>query len=127
LPVTGLLFNLLGPLEIRDRDGSVVRLPAGRARTVLALLSLWAGQVVARDRLIEAAWNGAPPASSVTRLHGFISELRRALPSEAGAVILTRGGGYLLDAAGDEIDLFQARLAHSSGGLKITAGFVVQW
>jgi DNA-binding winged helix-turn-helix (wHTH) protein len=100
---------MLGPLEIRDRDGSVVRLPAGRARTVLALLSLRAGQVVARARLIEAAWNGAPRASYVTRLHGFVSQLRRAVPSEAGAVILTRGGGYLLDATSDEIDRFQAR------------------
>jgi DNA-binding SARP family transcriptional activator len=104
--VTGLRFKLPGPVEIRDRDGSVVRLPAGRASTVLALLSLRAGQVVARDRLIEAAWNGAPPAGSATRLHGFISELRRALPSEAGAGILTRGGGYLLElqAEADLID-----------------------
>jgi DNA-binding SARP family transcriptional activator/tetratricopeptide (TPR) repeat protein len=104
-----LRFNLLGPLEIRRRDGGVVRLPAGRARTVLALLSLRAGQVATRDWLIEAAWNGASPASSVTRLHGFISELRKALPPEAGAVILTRAGGYLLDVTGDEIDLFQVR------------------
>ena len=87
----------------------MVRLPAGRARTVLALLSLRAGQVAASDWLIDAAWNGAPPASATTRLHGLISDLRRALPTEAGAVILTRGAGYLLDVAGEEVDLFAAR------------------
>ena len=86
-----------------------MRLPAGRARTVLALLALRAGQVAASDRLIDAAWNGAPPASATTRLQGLISDLRRALPTEAGAVILTRGAGYLLDVTGDDIDLLQAR------------------
>jgi DNA-binding SARP family transcriptional activator len=65
--------------------------------------------VAASDWLIDVAWNGAPPASATTRLHGLISDLRRALPTEAGAVILTRGAGYLLDVAGEEIDLFQVR------------------
>jgi DNA-binding SARP family transcriptional activator len=65
--------------------------------------------VAASDWLIDVAWNGAPPASATTRLHGLISDLRRALPTEAGAVILTRGACYLLDVAGEEIDLFQVR------------------
>jgi DNA-binding SARP family transcriptional activator len=107
--VTGLRFNLLGSFEVRSRDDQLVRLPAGRARTVLALLALRAGQVAASDRLIAAAWNGAPPASATTRLQGLVSDLRRALPTEAGAVILTRGAGYLLDVTGDDIDLRQAR------------------
>ena len=107
--MTGLRFNLLGSFEVRSRDDRLVRLPACRARTVLALLALRAGQVAASDRLIHAAWNGAPPASATTRLQGLISDLRRALPTEAGAVILTTGAGYLLDVTGDDIDLLQAR------------------
>lgn len=129
--MTGLRFNLLGSFEIRSQDGDVVRLPAGRARTVLALLSLRAGQVAASDRLIDAAWNGAPPASATTRLHGLISDLRRALPTEAGAVILTRGAGYLLDVTGEEIDLFQARTlislarSHRDRGAAATAARIM--
>jgi DNA-binding SARP family transcriptional activator/tetratricopeptide (TPR) repeat protein len=76
---------------------------------LLALLCANATRVVSRDRLIEALWNGLPPASATTRLQGFVSDLRRALSSEPDAVILTSGGGYLLVAAGDEIDLGRAR------------------
>jgi DNA-binding SARP family transcriptional activator len=107
--VTGLRFNLLGSFEVRGRGGELVRLPAGRARTVLALLSLRAGREAASHWLIDAAWNGAPPATAATRLHGLISDLRRALPTEAGAVILTSGAGYLLDVPAEQIDLFTAR------------------
>ena len=113
--MTGLRFNLLGSFEVRSQGGELVRLPAGRARTVLALLALRAGQAAASDWLIDAAWNGAPPASAATRLQGLVSDLRRALPTEAGAVILTRGAGYLIDAAGEDIDLVHARTLMSLG------------
>ena len=102
-------FTILGPLEVRGVDGAAVRLPAGRARTVLALLCLSPGRVVSQDRLIDLAWNGAPPTSATTRLHGFVSELRRALPAGPEPVIRTVGHGYSLAAADDRIDLHQAR------------------
>ncbi|HEY2671110.1 MAG TPA: BTAD domain-containing putative transcriptional regulator, partial [Rugosimonospora sp.] len=104
-----LRFDILGPLEVRDADGAAVRLPGGRARALLALLCVNADRVVSRDRLIEALWDGVPPASATTRLQGFVSDLRRALPDRPDAVIHTSGGGYLLVAADDEIDLGRAR------------------
>ena len=100
---------ILGPLEVRDADGVAARVPAGRARTVLALLCLSPGRVVSQDRLIDLAWNGAPPASATTRLHGFVSELRRALPAASAPVIRTVGRGYSLAVAEDRIDLHHAR------------------
>lgn len=84
-----------------------MRLPGGRARALLALLCVHAGRVVSRDRLIGALWDGVPPASAATRLQGFVSDLRRALSDRP--VIHTSGGGYLLVAADDEIDLGRAR------------------
>lgn len=97
-------FRILGPLEVADEAGTLVRLPAGRARIALALLCVNAGQVVSRDRLIDEAWNGAPPATAVTQVQGFISALRRQL---GAGTILTRGDGYLL--APCSIDLTKMR------------------
>ena len=102
-------FAVLGPIEARDADGAALRLPAGRARTVLALLCLSPGRVVSRDRLIDLAWNGAPPTSAPTRLHGFVSELRRALPAGPEPVIRTVDRGYSLAVPEDRIDLHQVR------------------
>jgi len=104
-----LRFTILGPLEVRGTDGAAVRLPAGRARTVLGLLCLSPGRVVSQDWLIDLAWNGTPPTSATTRLHGFVSELRRALPVGPEPVIRTVGRGYSLAVAEDRIDLYQAR------------------
>ena len=112
-------FAILGPIEVSDADGAALRPPAGRARTVLALLCLNPGRVVSRDRLIDLAWNGAPPASATTRLHGFVSELRRALPAGPEPVIRTVGRGYSLAVADDRIDLHQAR--------RLVAGARAHW
>jgi DNA-binding SARP family transcriptional activator/tetratricopeptide (TPR) repeat protein len=106
-----VIFGILGPLEVTDNDGTEVRIPAGRARMVLALLCASPGQMVFRDRLIGAVWDGFPPATAVTQMQGFISALRRALPPAPGtadSVIGTTGGGYLL-RAGAETDLAQMR------------------
>jgi DNA-binding SARP family transcriptional activator len=53
--VTGMEFGLLGPLMVR-RGGTVVMLPAGGQRIVLAALLLRAGQQVEVDELAEALW-----------------------------------------------------------------------
>jgi DNA-binding SARP family transcriptional activator len=102
-----LRFSILGPLAVCDDEGHLVPIPAGRARTVLGLLCAGASQVISRERLIDAAWEGSPPASAVTRLHSMVSDLRRALP---GAPIRTSGAGYVLAVADDVIDLGAARL-----------------
>jgi DNA-binding SARP family transcriptional activator len=94
-------FRILGPLEVADNEGGTVSLPAGRARVVLALLCLRAGQVVASDALIDAAWDGTPPPTAVTRLQGFVSALRRAFGEGGKDVIVTGDNGYALRADTD--------------------------
>jgi len=64
-------FRILGPMEVAAQDGTVVRLPSGRARIVLAVLCADAGREVSSDRLIDLAWDGNPPATSATQLHGL--------------------------------------------------------
>jgi DNA-binding SARP family transcriptional activator/tetratricopeptide (TPR) repeat protein len=117
-------FSVLGTLEVTAADGTRLRLPTGRARTVLALLCVSPGQVVSRDRLIDEAWEGAPPGTAVTQMHGLISALRRVLGQEA---VLTRGRGYLV--AVGETDLTRmralarrARSLREEGSLGAAAG-----
>src|SRR5262245_45410636 len=59
--ITELL--VLGPLQVVD-DGRVVALGSGRQTRLLARLVLHAGEVVSRDRLIDALWGERPPASA---------------------------------------------------------------
>lgn len=92
-------------MEVAAEDGTVVRLPSGRARVVLAVLCAEAGREVTSDRLIDLAWNGNPPATSATQLHGLISALRRAF-GPAQDVIVTRPDGYVLRA---DVDLARMR------------------
>jgi DNA-binding SARP family transcriptional activator len=94
-------FSILGPLKVLDggRD-----LTPGRAkqRALLAMLLLHRNQVVASDRLVEALWGEAPPASAATALHGHVSALRKLLGAER---IGTRAPGYRLRVDPGELDL----------------------
>ncbi|MGH3422223.1 MAG: AfsR/SARP family transcriptional regulator, partial [Streptosporangiaceae bacterium] len=88
-------------MEAAAQDGTVVQLPSGRARVVLAMLCAEAGREVSSYRLIDLAWNGTPPATAATQLHGLISSLRRAFDPARDAIV-TGPDGYLLRA---DIDL----------------------
>lgn len=101
-------FRILGPLEAVGQDGPVA-LPRGRGRSLLALLTLRAGQVVATDRLVDELWGGCPPPTATTALHGLVSDLRRRLePDRAGqrlpGVLQTRPPGYLLAIDPGQVD-----------------------
>ena len=56
-------FLVLGPLEVIAAGGTVA-LPAAKQRTLLAALLMRANQVVTADGLIDALWEGQPPASA---------------------------------------------------------------
>ncbi|MFC8722412.1 BTAD domain-containing putative transcriptional regulator [Kitasatospora sp. NPDC057198] len=74
----------------------------GKARTLLVTLLLQANRTVTVDRLVEALWDGEPPASAVANVRTHASALRRHLPE--GAALLGGGGGYLLEVAAERCD-----------------------
>ncbi len=96
-------FRLLGPLEVRGRDGP---LPLGGAkqRAVLALLLLHSNRVLGRDRLIDELWGENPPKTAVTTLQVYVSRLRKVLPE---GTLVTRSPGYLLEIEPESVDLRQ--------------------
>ncbi len=94
-------FRILGPVEVWE-GGRPISLGRGKQRAVLALLLLNANRIVSSDRLIDQLWNGEPPATAATALHGHISGLRKAL---GPGVIATRPPGYILEIEPEQVDL----------------------
>jgi predicted ATPase/DNA-binding SARP family transcriptional activator len=102
--------DLLGPFEIRDRDGAVVEVPGIRLRALLAALALEPGRIVTRARLVDWIWGEQPPADEVNALQALVSRLRRVLPD---GVIEADSGGYRLALAPDAVDV--SRFEHLVG------------
>ena len=98
--------GVLGSLEVRDADGTLVDVGGRRQRQLLAALIINAGSVVSDDRLTEMVWTeSVPPEGGVRALRTVLSRLRTAL-HDAGAdrLILTKPPGHLLERGGFETD-----------------------
>jgi DNA-binding SARP family transcriptional activator len=111
-------LRVLGPISA-ERNGQIVRLPGGRALTMLAVLAVEHGHPVSRERLIDVAWESRSPATAATQLQGFVSSLRRALPAGSiethGTSYLLRLDGLALDLAVFEASMDRAGFAERSG------------
>jgi DNA-binding SARP family transcriptional activator len=92
-----IAYRVLGPLQMVA--GSRV-LPLGglKQRGVLALLLLDRNRVVPRERLVDALWGDAPPASAANSVQVYVSKLRRLLDEGDGATgpLATEDPGYIL-------------------------------
>jgi DNA-binding SARP family transcriptional activator len=98
-------FAILGPLEVRA-DGEPVVLGGPKQRALLTMLLLEAGRVVSIDRLVDALWEGNPPATSTASLQNFVAQLRKALGPD---VIETRPPGYLVRLEPEQLDVARMR------------------
>jgi DNA-binding SARP family transcriptional activator len=104
----GRRYRLLGGLEVLEEPG---RLDLGtrKQRAVLAVLLLAEGRAVSSDTLTEALWGDVPPDRADASLQAYVSNLRRVLepdraPRAPATVLVTRGGGYALDAGREQVD-----------------------
>jgi YVTN family beta-propeller protein len=98
-------FNILGPFEVRDSEGTAIQLPGGRERSLLALLLIHRGEVVSGDRIVDALWGARAPGTATKAVQGYVSHLRRVLePGDAGAVLVTRPPGYVLQTDDETVD-----------------------
>ena len=108
-------IRLLGPLEVRLDDGSVVEPTAAKVRQLLALLALDPGRVRSVDSIVDTLWGDASPASAQNLVQGYVSDLRRLL---GAAAVVRSGAGYRLDVPRDAVDLvrFERLLAELAPG-----------
>jgi DNA-binding SARP family transcriptional activator len=97
-------FGILGPLEVRDDRGALVRVPGAKERALLADLLVHAGRVVSADRLVEDLWGGRPPGHPANTLQGRVSALRRALGPAGARLVVTRLPGYVLEVDPGRVD-----------------------
>lgn len=83
----------------------------GRPRQILAILALASGAPVAKDRLADLVWEGAPPPSYHGTLESYVCVLRRCLGVRSGrtSVLATSARGYQLVTPAVWVDLVEFR------------------
>lgn len=69
---------MLGPPEIL-RDGRVVPIGGPKQQALLVLFLLRPNRYVSADWLVDALWDGRPPASAEMTLRTYVAGLRRAV------------------------------------------------
>src|SRR5439155_8079263 len=99
----GIELRLLGPLELL-RAGEAVRVGGAKPRALLADLALHLGEAVSVDRLVEDLWGEDAPGSAAHAIQVYVSQVRKAL-GPARRVLATRGPGYALELAPEQVDV----------------------
>ncbi|MBX6769909.1 MAG: winged helix-turn-helix domain-containing protein, partial [Actinomadura rubrobrunea] len=95
-------FGVLGPVEARRDDGSVLSIGGPRVRALLAMLLLDAGRVVPAERLIDGLYGERPPAGAANALQSQVSRLRKALGD--AALVEGTAAGYRLAVDPERVD-----------------------
>lgn len=109
-----MYFGYLGPMLI-EADQAGAAMPAPRQRTVLAVLLTRAGRPVPVEELAEFVWDGKPPDRAPDTLRTYVMRLRCTLGKAAGARIVTRDRGYLIEACDNEVDALRFAQAYRDG------------
>ncbi|MFK0045423.1 AfsR/SARP family transcriptional regulator [Streptomyces sp. NPDC090741] len=104
-------YTILGTAQASRDDGSPVAVGGARLRALLTALALRPGRAVTVHLLVEQVWDGDRPADAPAALQALVGRLRRALGHGA---VRSVEGGYLLVAAGEDVDLYRfERLARA--------------
>ncbi len=109
-------FRILGSLEAAE-NGRSLALGGTQQRALLALLLIHRNRALTIDRLVDELWGGRPPPTAVKTLQGYVSNLRKSLPAD---MIVTRGRGYMLNVAPNQVDVarFEAMVAEGRQALR---------
>jgi DNA-binding SARP family transcriptional activator/tetratricopeptide (TPR) repeat protein len=99
-PAPELEVRLLGPFQALA-GSRPVPVPAGRQRTLLAVLAMSAGRGVSTDRLVTAVWGERLPADGRRSIQTYLARLRAILGT---GTITKEPTGYALRADPDQVD-----------------------
>jgi DNA-binding SARP family transcriptional activator len=113
-----VLFRILGPLEVVERD-VVQPLGGAKQRAVLAILIVHRGELISAERLADELWGESAPATAVKTLQGYVSRLRKALGED---VMRTRGRGYVLTLPFGQLDADEFERLARDGRDALAAG-----
>jgi DNA-binding SARP family transcriptional activator/tetratricopeptide (TPR) repeat protein len=99
-------FGLLGPLVVRSA-GTVLQVPQGNQRVLLATLLLDANRVVSVDEIARTLWGTTPPTSAPVTVRNYVRRLRQSLGGAGPELIAAHQHGYLIKIADDELDVLR--------------------
>ena len=111
-------FRILGSLEAADGARGMA-LGGAKQKAVLAILLLHPGEPVSVDRLVDELWGEEPPDTAVKTVQVYVSRLRKEL---GDGVLLTRGGGYVLDIEPDQLDAARFERLAAAGRERLEHG-----
>jgi DNA-binding SARP family transcriptional activator/tetratricopeptide (TPR) repeat protein len=115
-------FRILGPLDAYD-GGKQVKLGGPRQQIALAMMLLEPGKVIPLNRLIDAMWDGDPPATARAQVQICISNLRRTMAAVGGPDLIdTHSHGYLIRLDDSTLDLREFEGAAAAGRRSLAAG-----
>ncbi len=77
--------------------------PGARRRSVLATLALRAGEVVSVERIVDAVWDEAPPATARNTVQAHVAALRKFMG--VPDCLVSRAPGYVLSLPESGTDL----------------------
>lgn len=102
-------FNILGPLEVVDDQGTLIPLGGPQRRRLLAALLVEPGQPVPVSTLADVVWSGTPPPDASALLQGLVTRLRRVVepgrpPRAVSELLPLTPAGYLLRVTDDGVD-----------------------
>ncbi|MFI8099701.1 AfsR/SARP family transcriptional regulator [Streptomyces sp. NPDC086023] len=97
-------YGILGTTQVVKDDGTAVAVGGARLRALLTALALRPGRTVAAATLVAEVWDGDPPADALGALQALVGRLRRTLGHTA---VGSAAGGYRLDAAREDVDLYR--------------------
>ncbi|MEU8581731.1 AfsR/SARP family transcriptional regulator [Streptomyces abikoensis] len=95
-------YGILGTTSAHSDDGQPLALGGSRLRALLAALALRPGRIQSVPALIDAVWDGEPPADATGALQALVGRLRRVVGRET---VASAPGGYRLCAEPDDVDL----------------------
>lgn len=104
-------FGVLGPVTAQTAAGEPVALKGPMHRAVLARLLVARRRVVPVTDLVDDLWV-SPPEGAVAAVRTFVAALRRAVepgrpPRSPAHLLVTRGAGYALLPAPDDVDAWR--------------------
>jgi DNA-binding SARP family transcriptional activator len=94
-------IKLLGPVEVVASDGQTTNVAGVKQRSVLAMLSLSAGQTVPVERLLDAVWRERLPSTARRQVLNCVASVRRVV----GPALTTAPSGYRLERAHVDTDV----------------------
>lgn len=115
-------FGVLGPLEV-TAHGQPLLVRGTRTRAVLAMLLVYANQVVPAGQLVDELWPGQATDRASASLQVRVSELRKAFRSAQEADrLVTRPPGYLIRVQPEELDTLRFDRLTAEGEAALAAG-----